>query len=48
MRFFMTSIVLMLTLSVFGQDPDSLQTETMKTQNLQNITILRAVQVFVR
>ena len=35
----MTSIVLMLTLSVFGQDPDSLQTETMKTQNLQNITI---------
>ena len=35
----MTSIVLMLTLSVFGQDPDSLQTDTMKTQNLQNITI---------
>ena len=39
MRFFMTSIVLMLTMSVFGQDLDSLQTETMKTQNLQNITI---------
>ncbi|MBR2229652.1 MAG: TonB-dependent receptor [Prevotella sp.] len=39
MRFFMTSIVLMLTLSVFGQDPGSLQTDTMKTQNLQNITI---------
>ena len=39
MRFFMTSIVLMLTLSVFGQDLDSLQTDTMKTQNLQNITI---------
>ena len=35
----MTSIVLMLTMSVFGQDLDSLQTETMKTQNLQNITI---------
>jgi hypothetical protein len=35
----MTSIVLMLTLSAFGQNPDSLQTDTMKTQNLQNITI---------
>ena len=35
----MTSIVLMLTMSVFGQDPGSLQTDTMKTQNLQNITI---------
>ena len=35
----MTSIVLMLTMSVFGQDLDSLQTDTMKTQNLQNITI---------
>ena len=39
MRFILTSIVMMLTLSVFGQDMDSLQAETMKTQNLQNITI---------
>ena len=30
---------MMLTLSVFGQDMDSLQADTMKTQNLQNITI---------
>ena len=39
MRFILTSIVMMLTLSVFGQDMDSLQADTMKTQNLQNITI---------
>ena len=30
---------MMLTLSVFGQDMDSLQADTMKAQNLQNITI---------
>ena len=30
---------MMLTLSVFGQDMDSLQADTMKTQNLQNNTI---------
>ena len=30
---------MMLTLSVFGQYMDSLQADTMKTQNLQNITI---------
>ena len=30
---------MMLPLSVFGQDMDSLQADTMKTQNLQNITI---------
>ena len=39
MRFILTSIVMMLTLSVFGQDIDALQADTMKTQNLQNITI---------
>ena len=39
MRFILTSIVMMLTLSVFGQDMDSLQADTLKTQNLQNITI---------
>ena len=39
MRFILTSIVMMLSLSTFGQDHDSLQADTMKTQNLQNITI---------
>ena len=39
MRFILTSIVVMLSLSALGQDNDSLQADTMKTQNLQNITI---------
>ena len=39
MRLFLTSITMMLTLSVFGQDIDAQQADTMKTQNLQNITI---------
>jgi outer membrane receptor for ferrienterochelin and colicin len=30
---------MMLSLSVFGQDHNSLQADTMKTQNLQNVTI---------
>jgi len=39
MRLLLTSIVMMLSLSVFGQDHNSLQADTMKTQNLQNVTI---------
>ena len=39
MRLLLTSIVMMQSLSVFGQDHNSLQADTMKTQNLQNVTI---------
>ena len=39
MRFILTSITMMLSLSAFGQEPDSLQADTMKTQNLSNVTI---------
>ena len=39
MRFILTSITMMLSLSAFGQVPDSLQADTMKTQNLSNVTI---------
>lgn len=39
MRLLLTSITMMLSLSAFGQDIDSLGTDTMKTQNLQNVTI---------
>ena len=41
MRFILTSIVMMLSLSVFGQDFDSLQADTVadKAVDLQNVTI---------
>ena len=39
MRFILTSIVTMLSLSAFGQANDSLQADTMKSQNLGNVTI---------
>ena len=41
MRFILTSIVMMLNLSVFGQDIDSLQADTVadKAVDLQNVTI---------
>ena len=39
MKFILTSIMMMLYMSAFGQDNDSLQVDTMKTQNLSNVTI---------
>ena len=39
MRFLLTSITMMLHLYAFGQANDTLQTDSIKTQNLQNITI---------
>lgn len=39
MRVILTCIVITLTLSAFGQDKESLQADTMKTQSLQNVTI---------
>ena len=39
MRIILTSIVMMLYLSAYGQEVDSLQTDTMKTQNISNVTI---------
>ena len=39
MKYILTSIVMMLSLSVFGQDIDSLQADTMMTQSLDNVTI---------
>ena len=39
MKFLLTSIIMMLCMSVYGQNNDSLQVETMKTQNLGNVTI---------
>ena len=40
MRFILTSISMMLTLSALGQGNDSLQADTMKTQNLSDVTIV--------
>ena len=39
MRFMLTSIMMMLYQSAFGQGNDSLQADTIKTQNLNNVTI---------
>ena len=39
MRLLLTVNAIMLTLSVSGQGIDSLQTDTMKTQNLRDVTI---------
>ena len=39
MRSQLTSIAITLTLSSFGQTYDSLRVDTMKTQNIQNVTI---------
>ena len=39
MKFILTSIMMMLYLSAFGQGNDSLQADTIKTQNLNNVTI---------
>ena len=39
MRFIITSITMMLCLSASGQAKDSLQADTMKSQNLSNVTI---------
>lgn len=39
MKFLLTSIIMMLCMSVYGQNNDSLQVDTMKTQNLGNVTI---------
>ena len=39
MRLLLTPITIMLALSAFGQGIDSLQTDTMKTQHLQDVTI---------
>jgi outer membrane receptor for ferrienterochelin and colicin len=40
MKFLLTSIVMMHCMSVYGQNNDSLQVDTMKTQNLSNVTII--------
>jgi len=39
MKFILTSIMMMLYLSAFGHGNDSLQADTIKTQNLNNVTI---------
>ena len=39
MKFILTSIMMMLYLSAFGQGNDSLQADTIKTQNLNNVAI---------
>ena len=39
MRSQLTSIAITLTLSYFGQTYDSLQVDTLKTHNIQNVTI---------
>ena len=39
MKFILTSIMMMLYISAFGQGNDSLQADTIKTQNLNNVTI---------
>ena len=39
MKLVLTSITMMLSLSVYGQDIDSLQADTMMTQSLDNVTI---------
>ncbi len=40
MKFVLLCIFMELCLSVYGQGVDSLQTDTMKTQNLQNVTVV--------
>ena len=39
MRFILTGIVMMLCLTAFAQDNDSLQADSMKTLNLGNVTV---------
>ena len=39
MKILLSSIMMMLYLPVWGQDNDSLQEDTWKTQNLSNVTI---------
>ena len=39
MKLLLTSIVMMLSLSAFGQDVDSLQADTIMSQSLDNVTI---------
>jgi outer membrane receptor for ferrienterochelin and colicin len=39
MKFFFTGIITMLCMSAYGQCSETLQTDTMKTQNLSNVTI---------
>ena len=39
MKYILTSIMMMQYLSAFGQEKDSLQTDTIKTQNLSDVTI---------
>jgi len=39
MKFFFTGIITMLCMSAYGQGSETLQTDTMKTQNLSNVTI---------
>ena len=39
MKHIYTSIMMMLSLTVYGQEADSLQADTMKTENLSNVTI---------
>ena len=39
MKNILSCIVMMLCMSVYGQNNDSLQVDTMKTQNLSNVTI---------
>ena len=39
MKYIFTSIMMMLSLTVYGQEADSLQADTMKTENLGNVTI---------
>ena len=40
MKYNLLCIIMMLCLSVYGQHIDSLQTDTMKTQNLQDVTVI--------
>ena len=40
MKYNLLCIIMMLCLSVYGQGVDSLQTDTMKTQNLQDVTVI--------
>ncbi len=39
MKYLLTSIAMTLSMSAFGQDDDSLQVDTLKTHNIQNVTI---------
>ena len=40
MKYNLLCIIMMLCLSVYGQGVDSLQTDTMKTQNLKDVTVI--------